>query len=161
MQQQRLKDDKGRFISANPPRMTIDKDGTITSGPKPKAKAKAKAKATISKRKPMTAETREANRELAIRWREARAKKKMAEQKEGEEGYIVKQAPQGFKPERRTRKPREQEEDADDLGADFGTSASSRAKPKRKVKHPNPPEKGRQQEGQRRQEEKGDRLRTR
>ena len=139
--QQRLKDDKGRFISANPPRMTIDKDGTITGGPKPKAKAKAKAKATISKRKPTTAETREANRELAIRWREARAKKKMAEHKEGEEGDIVKQAPQGFKPERRTRKPREQEEDADDLGADFGTSASSRAKPKRKVTHPNPPAK--------------------
>ena len=66
--------------------MTIDKDGTITGGPKPKAKAKAnvkgKAKATISKRKPMTAETREANRELAILWREARAKKKLAEQKE-------------------------------------------------------------------------------
>jgi hypothetical protein len=73
--QQRLKDDKGRFISANPPRMTIDKDGTITGGPKPKAKAKAKAKATISKRKPMTAETREANRELARRCREVRAKR--------------------------------------------------------------------------------------
>ena len=91
MQQQRLKDDKGRFISANPPRMTIDKDGTSTSGPKPKVKAeaKAKAKATISKRKPMTAETREANRELAIRWREARAKKKLAEQKEEIYIYIL------------------------------------------------------------------------
>jgi hypothetical protein len=42
--QQRLKDDKGRFVSTNPPRVTIDKDGTITGGPKPKAKAKAKAK---------------------------------------------------------------------------------------------------------------------
>ena len=81
-----------------------------------------------------------ANRELAIRWREARVKK-LAEQKEGEEGYIVKQAPQGFEPERITRKPRKQEEDADDLGPELDTSASSRAKPKRKVKHPNPPEK--------------------
>ena len=68
--------------------MTIYKDGTITIGPKPKAKAKEKsklksnAKATISKRNPMTAETREANGELARRWREARAKKKLAEQKE-------------------------------------------------------------------------------
>ena len=51
----------------------------------------------------------QAHRELARRWREARAKK-LAEHWEVEEGDIVKQAPQGFKPERRTRKPREQEE---------------------------------------------------
>ncbi len=39
------------------------------------------AKASISKRKPMTAATREANAKLAILWREARAKR-LAVQKE-------------------------------------------------------------------------------
>ena len=57
------------------------------------------AKASISKRKPMTAATREANAKLAILWREARAKR-LAVQKE--EGYIVQQAPQGSEPEKNT-----------------------------------------------------------
>ena len=101
----------------------------------------------------------QANREVARRWREARAKK-LAKQREGARGDIVKQAPQGFEPERRTRKPRKQEKDADDLGPEFDTSASSRAKPKRKVKHPNPPEKDESKKDKDANKKKEGRLRS-
>ena len=82
-------------MSATPSRMTINRDGTITGGPKPKAKPKPKANAKV---KPTISKPKSA---AAIERREKRTMR-LAEKKT--EGYIVKQAPQKFEPDK-NKKP--------------------------------------------------------
>ena len=70
--------------------MAINKDGTITGGPKPKAKPKPKANAKV---KPTISKPKS---EAAIERREKHTMR-LAEKKT--EGDIVKQAPHKFEPD--------------------------------------------------------------